>query len=281
MFVVTGATGNVGAPLVRALAATGAPVTAVSRSITEDAVPTGVRAVQADLSDPESLRDVLDGAHALFLHDSGAGAARVSPRDVLDVAKAGGVQRVVLLSSMGVVTRPDSPSHGQMMASFERAVRESGMQWTILRPNGFHSNAYAWAESVRAHRTVAAPFGDVGLPTVDPTDIGEVAAAALVQDGHLGRHYELTGPVVMTPREKAAVIGDVIGEPVAFVELDRGPALAHMLGFMSEPVALTTLSVLGEPTEAEQRVSPDIERVLGRPATDFAGWVRRNAAAFQ
>jgi uncharacterized protein YbjT (DUF2867 family) len=281
MFVVTGATGNVGAPLVRALAATGAPVTAVSRSITEDAVPAGVRAVRADLSDPESLRDALEGARALFLHDTGAGAAGVRPRDILDVAKAGGVERVVLLSSLGVVTRPESPSHGQMMASFEQAVRESGMEWTILRPNGFHSNAYAWAESVRASRTVAAPFGDVGLPTVDPADIAEVAAVALSQEGHTGRHYALTGPALISPREKASVIGEVIGESVTFVELDREPALVQMLAFMSEPVAQTTLSVLGEPTEVEQRVSPDIERVLGRPATDFAGWVRRNAAAFR
>ncbi len=108
------------------------------------------------------------------------------------MAEAAGVRRVVLLSS-GVVTRPESPSHGGVMRAIEDAVRESGLAWTILRPGGFASNAYAWAESVRAERTVAAPFGDVAIPVVDPADIAEVAAMALRKDEHAGQVYELTG----------------------------------------------------------------------------------------
>jgi uncharacterized protein YbjT (DUF2867 family) len=69
----------------------------------------------------------------------------------------------------------------------------------VLRPGGFHSNAYARAGTVRAERTVAAPFADVGLPTVDPGDIAELAAAVLRGEGHGGRVYELTGPMVTTP----------------------------------------------------------------------------------
>src|SRR4051812_28251815 len=61
---------------------------------------------------------------------------------------------------------------------FERAVRDSRLDWTILRPGGFHSNAYAWAETIRARRTVEAPFGDVGLPGVDPGDVADRLARA-------------------------------------------------------------------------------------------------------
>lgn len=61
-------------------------------------------------------------------------------------------------------------------------------------------NAYAWVESVRSRRRIAAPFGDIGLPTIDPADIAEVAAAALSEDGHAGQVYELTGPALSTPR---------------------------------------------------------------------------------
>jgi uncharacterized protein YbjT (DUF2867 family) len=64
-----------------------------------------------------------------------------------------------------VATRPGSASHGDVARGIEDAVRESGMAWTILRPGGFHSYAYAWAESVRAERTVSAPLADIGLPT--------------------------------------------------------------------------------------------------------------------
>jgi uncharacterized protein YbjT (DUF2867 family) len=281
MIVVTGATGNVGRELVGTLAAEGARVTATSRRIADGDVPQGVRAWPADLADAESLRAVLDGADALFLHDGGLSAHLLDVPHLMDVAKAGGVRRVVLLSSLGVVTRPESVSHGGIGRAIDEAVRQSGLEWTILRPNGFHSNAYAWAESVRTQRTVAAPFGDVALPTVDPADIAAVAAVALREDGHAGQTYELTGPAPVTPRQQAAAVGASLGEPVRFVELGRDEARAHLLGFMPEPVADTTLDVLGSPTPAEQRVSPDIERVTGRAAGTFADWARRNAAAFR
>lgn len=282
MIVVTGATGNVGRPLVRALAAAGLEVTAVSRNASADSSPgTGaVRHHRADLAAPGSLRPALDGAGALFLHDTGAGAQLLDVRDILDTAKAAGVGRIVLLSSQGVATRPQSASHGGVGRRLEEAVRQSGAEWTILRPGGFASNAYAWADSVRTHRTVAAPFGDVGLPVIDPADIAEVAAAALHGDGHAGSTYELTGPALSTPRQRARIIADVLGEPITFIEQSRDEARSLMRQFMPDAVVGTTLAILGEPTLAEQRISPTTEQLLGRPARTFTEWATRNIGAF-
>lgn len=89
----------------------------------------------------------------------------------------------------------------------EEAVRESGLQGAILRPGAFASNAYAWTESVRAERTVAAPSGDVGIPVIDPADIAEVAAMVLRRDEHTGHVHELNGPAAVMPRQQAEVIG--------------------------------------------------------------------------
>ncbi|WP_217215185.1 NAD(P)H-binding protein [Streptomyces sp. AC550_RSS872] len=281
MFVVTGATGNVGRSLVQALAESGAQVTATSRGISDADVPESVQYTQADLVDPESLRPVFDGAEALFLQSGGPSAHLLSPQDILDVAKAGGVGRVVLLSSQGVATRPHSASHGDLGRSIEDAVQQSGVDWTILRPGGFNSNAYAWAESIRTRRTAAAPFADIGLPTIDPDDIAEVAATALREDGHAGQIYELTGPALSTPRQRAEAIADALGEPVRFIEQSRDEAHAQMLRFMPEPVVETTLTILGEPTPAEQRISPDVERLLGCAPRTFADWAQRHIAAFR
>ncbi|GAA2781503.1 NAD(P)H-binding protein [Kitasatospora sp. CM 4170] len=284
MIVVTGATGNVGRPLVQALAAAGEQVTAVSRRPSDASLPVGVRHHRADLTDAGSLRPALDGAEALFLLLSGevlAGADGRSAHALLDAAKAAGVRRVVLLSSQVSGTRPGSVSHAPLVA-YEEAVRESGLDWTILRPSGFHSNAFAWAEPVRTRRTVPAPFGDVALPTVDPEDLAAVAATVL-RDGraHAGRTYVLTGPAPVSPREQADALGAALGEPVHFVELGREAARAHLLQFMPEPVAEGTLDVLGEPTDEERLVGPDVEQLLGRPAGTFADWARRNAPAFR
>ncbi|MCY0934845.1 SDR family oxidoreductase [Streptomyces sp. H34-S4] len=273
MFVITGATGNVGGELVRILAAAGERVTAVSRRTPEHALPTGVRHHRADLAEPQSLRPALEGADALFLLVAGE-----DPGAVLELAAETGVRRVVLLSSQGVGTRPEQYRHP---AVFEEAVRRSGLEWTVLRSGGLDSNAFAWAESIRTHRTATAPFGDVGLPTVDPADVAEVAAAVLRGAGHGGSTYDLTGPVLVTPRERAAAIAGAIGEPVRFVEQSPEEARAQMLTFMPEPAVDGTLSILGAPVAAELAVSPAVERILGRAPRPFAAWADRTAPAFR
>jgi uncharacterized protein YbjT (DUF2867 family) len=194
--------------------------------------------------------------------------------EVLGRARSSGVGRVVLLSSQGVAT-------GRHPTVLEDSVRGSGLEWTMLQPGAFASNAFQWAESVRSTREVVAPFGDVALPVVDPDDIAAVAAAALREDGHAGAEYVLTGPAPITPRDQAAAIGTALGEPVRFVPQTREEARATMLGFMPAEVADVTLDVLGAPTPAEQEVSPDIERVLGRPPRPFTEWVSRFAGAFK
>lgn len=279
MIVVTGATGNVGRPLVQALAAAGAQVTAVSRRPTGADALGAVRHRQADLAEPRTLKPLLDGAEALFLLVAGAGE-NLDPRDILEVAKAGGVRRVVLLSSQVAGTRPEAPSHAHLRA-IEDEVQQSGLEWTVLRPSGFDSNAFLWADMVRSRRTVAAPFPDTGLPAIDPADIAEVAAVALREPDHAGRVHELTGPSPISPREQARAIGDALGGPVRFVAQSRNEARGQLLQFMPESVVDGTLSILGEPSPAEQRVSPAVEQILGRPPRTFTEWAARNIAAFR
>ncbi|SDN19284.1 Uncharacterized conserved protein YbjT, contains NAD(P)-binding and DUF2867 domains [Lentzea albidocapillata subsp. violacea] len=279
MIVVTGATGNIGRPLTRALAESGEQVTAVSRHAAE--VPDGAKHVVADLADPKSLEPALAGAKALFLLLSGdLHAADASPADIIVQARANGVRRIVLLSTLGVVTRPFGSTR-VAMRELEDVVRSSGLDWSILQPGGFASNALWWAESVRANRTVAAPFGDTGVPILDPADIAEVAAACLTDDRHNGALYELTGPEVITPREQTAAIAAALGEPVRFHELTRAEAKAGMEQLMPGELADDTLDILSSPTPHELRVSPDVEAALGRAPRSFADWAARNVEAFR
>ncbi|MFE6610705.1 SDR family oxidoreductase [Amycolatopsis sp. NPDC057786] len=279
MIVVTGATGNIGRPLTQALAEAGEQVTAVSRHVA--AAPAGGRHVVADLADPAGLGQALAGAKALFLLLSGdLHAVGANPADIVARAVATGVRRVVLLSSLGVATRPFGTTRVAMRV-LEDVVRESGVDWAILRPGGFASNALWWAESVRSRQVVAAPFGDTGVPIVDPADIAEVAAACLLDDRHLGEVYELTGPEVITPREQAEVLAAVLGSPVRFHELTRAEAKAGMAESMPAELADDTLDILSSPTPAELRVSPDVQRILGRAPRSFADWAARNVAAFR
>lgn len=279
MIVVTGATGNIGLPLTQALAEAGAQVTAVSRHAAT--VPEGVRHVTADLASPASLEPALAGAKALFLLLSGdLHATGANPADVISAAVTAGVRRVVLLSTLGVATRPFGTTR-IAMRTLEDTLRGSGLDWVVLRPGGFASNALWWAESVRTQRVVAAPFGDTGVPIIDPADIAEVAAACLLDTRHNGGVYELTGPEVITPRRQTQAIAAALGEPVRFHELTRAEAKAGMTLGMPAELADDTLDILSDPTPAELRISPDVERVLGRAPRAFGEWAERNVAAFR
>ncbi|MDT9700285.1 NAD(P)H-binding protein [Streptomyces sp. P17] len=259
----------------RALVEAGERVTAVSRRPPAREVVAEDRQHQADLADPATLKPALDGASAVFLLTSGDFLGSGGDLGaVMEVVRAAGVGRVVLLSSQGVGT-------GHLPAMLEDAVKASGVEWTMLRPSGFHSNAFQWAEPIRARREVAAPFGDMALPTVDPVDVAGAAAVTLREPGHGGKVYELTGPAPVSPREQTAAIQAASGEPVRFVELTRAEARAQMVRFRPEPVVETTLDMLGSPPEALKRVSPGAERLLGRRPHDFARWAARNAEAFQ
>ncbi|WP_063043241.1 NAD(P)H-binding protein [Nocardia pseudovaccinii] len=280
MIVVTGATGNIGRTLVRHLAGAGEQVTAVSRGNQDIVVPDGVRHRRADLADPESLSPAVENADALFLLLTGPQLVTgPDPARFVEVAAAGGVKKVVLLSSQATGTRPGLAAHARLHV-FESALQRSEFDWTILRPTGFFSNTYAWIESIRAEQVIAAPFADTALPAIDPEDIAEVAAIVLRTDGHSGRTYELTGPAAISPRQQAQAVEEAVGISLQFVELTREQARSGMLRFMPEDVADGTLDILGTPTPAEQQVSTDVERVLGRPATSYAEWAQRNRAIF-
>ncbi|MBB4984034.1 SDR family oxidoreductase [Streptomyces nymphaeiformis] len=277
MIVVTGATGNVGRPLVEMLAAAGEEVTAVSRRPAGD-LPAGVTHRQGDLADVDGLKGVFEGAEAVYLLVAGLGD-ELRPREIVAAAVACGVRRIVFQSSQLVGTRTDSVSH-EILRAFETAVRESGVEWTVLRPGGFTSNAFLWAEQVRSARTVAAPFADVALPVVDPADIAGVAAAALRDPVHSGRTYVLTGPAAVSPRDQVRALAEALGAPVEFVAQSASEARAQLVRFLPEEAVDGMLSVMGEPRADEQRVSPDVERVLGRAPRPFSAWAERNAPAF-
>jgi len=268
MIAIIGATGNVGRPLVRLLAAAGEEVIAVARR--------GPRT--ADLAQPETVAAAVHGAKAMFLLVAGEGD-RLDPRAIVGAAAGAGVEKIVLLSSIGARTRPTAMSH-EPLRRFEAEVQRSGLAWTILRPGGFASNALGWIPGVREHRTVMAPFADVGIPIVDPDDLAAVAAVALREDHH-GRIYELTGPARITPREQAAALGAALDVPLRFVEQTRDEAAAMWRQFMPPKIVETTLDALGTPTADEAKVSREVERVTGRAPHPFAAWAARNAAAFR
>ena len=259
MILAFGATGNIGRELVSRLVARGQRVRAVSRD------PGRARALLPSEVDVRAAPD-FDGVRALFLLQGLA-----APADVLAAAARRGVERVVYVSSMVAAHYPDSGIGRQIVAG-ERAVRDSGLDWTLVRPWEFQSNTLDWAPSVRAENAVRVPSLGKPSPAVAPADIAAVSVRALVDDGHTGRVYPLTGPAELTVEDKVRVLGDVLGRTVSLVV--AGPAPEH-----DDPVVRAAL-VPGVCDMDTPGVLPTVEELTGRPAHAYVRWVMANADAF-
>jgi uncharacterized protein YbjT (DUF2867 family) len=158
MILITGATGNVGRPLVTQLLARGAKVRAISRNPNIAGLPDGTEVVQADPSRPESLNGCFDGVTAIFLN---ARAVQTAASQVLTLAKGAGVARAVALAATNVDedhARQPSRWRGDFNAELEQAVIASGLEWVSLRPNEYASNYLGlWAAQLRSENVIRAP----------------------------------------------------------------------------------------------------------------------------
>lgn len=282
--LVTGATGNVGRIVVERLVEAGEGVRALTRAPQSAGLPDAVEVVSGDLTEPPTLASALNGVDRMYLFP----VARTA-RQVVGLAKQTGVRRIVVLSSGAVTGGFDTDFH----LPVEQAVEDSGLEWTHVRPGEFMLNKlWLWGPSIRAESVVRDPFPEVAWCPVHESDIADVAVAALLDDGHHGRAYDLNGPELITRREQVRAIAAAIGRDVRLdvvtperareIYLKQGGFGADnadfLLGFEdysgneSDPESTKELDI------GAFGPLPTAERVTGRPARTFAEWARDHAA---
>lgn len=284
MILVTGAGGTVGTALVEALKASGHAFRAAHHSPekTAKAKSHGDDAVRIDFAEPATLPPALEGVDAVFLLGTGLRGQAEGETSLVNATKNSGVKKLVKLS---VWRAPEEEySLAEMHRSVERAIEESGLDWTFLRPNGFMQNfANHMAESIKEKGAIYQPAGDTRISFVDVRDIAAVAAQALTSEGHAGKAYELSGPQALSYREVAGIFTRVLGREVSYVALTDEHARAGMLDagmpdFYAD--AMIGLNRAYRDGIAKQ-VTPDVEDVTGRPPVSFEQFVRDYAHSFR
>jgi uncharacterized protein YbjT (DUF2867 family) len=273
--VITGATGNVGRPLVQALVDAGEKVRAVSRQPNQAALPAGVEVVESAIA-------ATTGASAVFLNSR---ALHDDLAAVVDQARRDGVRRLVALSAINAdddFSRQPSRFRGDRNKEVEQLAIDSGLEWVSLRPSVFASNfAGMWAGQLVAGDIVYGPYASASIAPIVDADISAVAAAALLRDDLVGHKLPLTGPQSLTNAQMVDVIATELGRPLRYQEIpadvvrERFAALGLGADFGAAYVALLAATV-GQPAT----VTDDVEKILGRPATTFAQWVSQHRHLF-
>ncbi|TWD82432.1 uncharacterized protein YbjT (DUF2867 family) [Kribbella amoyensis] len=271
--LVTGATGNAGSAVVRALAAAGIPGRALVRKEVE--LPTGIEPVIGDLNRPDTFASGLAGVTGMFLL---SGYERAE--ELLKNAADAGVRRIALLSSSSVVgTRTDNAIAAYHLAA-EQAVTSSGMAWTFLRPNSFMTNTLRWLDQLRAGDEIRVQWPDVAVATIHPDDLAEVAVRALTEDGHERTAYRLTGPVALRPAEQVRILGEALGRPLRAYEMEDAETIAELRATMPEQYASAFESFYADGIIDETSVTDDVQRVTGHPPRTLEAWTQENKALF-
>ena len=275
MILVTGAAGNVGGELVRALTGAGQPVRALTRAGREQEFPAGAQPVTGDLNRPESLRSALTGVDAMFLYPGYQDMA-----GTLAEARRAGVRRVVLLSGSSAASGDMSNAVSRYMIESEAAVRACGLAWTMVRAFGFMSNTLQWVPQLRAGSLVRAPFAGVPIAMVDPFDIAAVAAAALTGGAHDGRVCTVSGPQALRPADRVRILGEVLGRDLRFEAQPDDEARAEMSAAMPAAYVDAFFDFYVKGTLDESQPRPDVGEITGRPPRTFRQWAQAHAGPF-
>lgn len=268
--LVTGATGMVGREISRQLRDAGAPVVGLSRGQRSSTAADGVPTVRGDLTDPSSLHGAFDGVTAVHLITFGGDGYRPleDPAQIVSMAVAAGVRRFTVLS-------------GYHTGAVEEAVRRSGVEWSILEPGEFMSNAlWDWAPAIRAGEAIRVPFPWLRSAKIHPGDIAAVAVAILLRGGHHGRTLPLTGPEALTDIEALQIIGSVVGRQIEVHELDDAESREQLRseGWVDADIDM----IVADPGEDAPPLVPEaVPVVTGRSARTLGQWAAENVAAFQ
>ena len=275
--LVIGATGNVGRPAVAGLIAKGAAVRALSRSEENLAkLPAGVEGTVGDLESGAGLEAACAGVERLFLIISNGETETARGLRAVQVATAAGVKHIVYLSIGNPNKKPGIP-HYLAKLPIEEAIRNSGADYTFLRPNFFMQTDLSIIPVIKEHGVYAMPIGSIGNNRIDTRDIADCAVRVLSEDGHAGADYHLHGPDTISGSKAAEVYGQALGREVFYggddLEAWGKPVEAFVPHWLLNSLKKMFLGEQMRGGVADAEAVAASESAVGHPLRTFAAFV--------
>lgn len=283
--LVTGATGNVGSQVVKQLVARQVNVLAAVRSPNKaQSLETDhVSHVEFDIEKPETIEKALQGVDKVFLLTPLVPNMVEVSNNLVEAAKKSGVKHIVKSSGMGAESEPGITLTRWHRAA-EKAIEESGIAFTFVRPNGFMQNyANFFGHSIKTQNTFYLPMGEGKVSHIDARDIASVATVALTENGHEGKAYEVTGSEAISNTEIAAIISQIVGRQIDYVDVSEDAASAEMKqSGMPEILVEATMELYGiYKAGYASEVTATVEQVTGNKPILFEQFVRDYVDVFQ
>jgi uncharacterized protein YbjT (DUF2867 family) len=280
--LATCATGSIGALLVPALLEAGHDVSVLTRNAKNvRGFGINVEAVEGDWTDPETLRDALEGRDALILIGNGE-MELFGNLFAVEAARASDtVRHVVYIGGQNPEGLYEPPTTAPKLVT-EKALRDSGLPTTVIRPSTFMQNDIPLRDAIR-EGIYPAPFGDVGVARVDLIDVAAAVIVVLGNVEHFGKTYTLCGPENLTGPQIAETWARALERDVVYLPLELDQFEQLIRSQMSIPMAHSIRmqferyqagALLATPEDVDQ-----VSLLLGRRPrafADFTGDVARS-----
>jgi uncharacterized protein YbjT (DUF2867 family) len=279
--LVTGASGNIGQPLIAALAGAKADFT-VMRSKATDAKDSFETRI-ASFDDVAALTQAFAGIDTLFLLFPLVENKLTLAKNAVAAAQAAGVKHIVRSSGAGA--DPNSAfSLSKLQGEIDAVISASGIPSTFLRPGSFMQNYATYQSQAIQAGTIYMADGGQAQALIDTRDIADVAAAILRNPApYTGNAYTLTGGVAFTGKEAAAIIAKALGKAVAHISISTEQAAETMRQWGMPAFTVDVLDSLNRVISAgyANGVSPEVENILGRKPRSFESFVQEQLATWR
>lgn len=279
MYLVTGATGNVGNLIVSQLLAAGHSVRAYVRDPAKLAHWAGhIDVAAGDYDTPDAFAQALGGAKGVFLMN--IGDSNGFSRLVEHIAERR-TPRVVFQSSLMAGYMPDELL-GRLHREKEELIRAAGLDCRILRPGGFMTNTYSWIPGIKSQGLVENPLGTGRAPLIAPEDIAAVAVRALTDSSLDEAVLELTGGEAISVPEQVTVLAEALGKPLRCVDISLEKAVENLTRTgIPAPIAASIVKAYESVRDGGGVMATDtVERVTGRRPMRFDEWARAHIERF-
>jgi uncharacterized protein YbjT (DUF2867 family) len=282
MILVTAASGNIGRLLVDLLLEDGQDVRALTRDPVRAGLPAGIDVVTGDFDDLETLEPAMKDVDSVFLATYGP-ATGTQDANVAGAAAAAGARCLVKISIAGVDTGDQDPV-SQWHRAGEQAIDAADIPRTFLRCGELMTTSLWWAGTIKSMGKVFMPFADLPSAPVDPLDVAAVAARCLVDDPtSRADALVVTGPEVLTSRQRIERLGELLGRPVECVDVSREQAFDTMTSMgMPEVIANARLDMIPVKSKGAGAETCDtVEALTGARPQTYDGWAARHLAIFR
>lgn len=282
--MVIGGTGMVGSQVTRNLVDKGANVSVLTRDVENTSqLPDEIEPVVGNLLEPDTVRTIFDGMDAVFLLNAVSPSECSEALMAVNGALSAGVERITYLSVHKLDEALHLPHFGSKYP-VEKALEQSGIEYTILRPNNFYQNDYWFKQALLDHGVYPQPIGSKGLSRVDVRDIAEVAALALLEKGHGRQCYNLVGPEILTGEQTAKIWEEALNREIQYAGNDLNAweqeALQQMPDWMVYDFKLMYSFFQEEGLAADESDIQQLTNILGHPPRSFGDFAEETAASW-